>query len=129
MLTYTIKEITKKTGLTAPTLRFYEKEEVLPFVQRDVNGNRVYTDENISWIHFILALRSTGMPISELKRYVKLYKQGNVTIQERRKMMLDHKQKVEEDMRQTYKHLEQINYKLALYDAIENNLQNKEIQI
>lgn len=126
MLTYTIKEMTKKTGLTSPTLRFYEKEEVLPFVQRDVNGNRVYTDENISWIHFILALRSTGMPV---KRYVKLYKQENVTIQERRKMMLDHKQKVEADMRQTYKHLEQINYKLALYDAIENNLQNKKIQI
>ncbi|OIK13539.1 MerR family transcriptional regulator [Bacillus sp. MUM 13] len=128
-MTYSIKEITEKTGLSASTLRYYEKEGILPFVKRDENGKRLYSDENIEWIHFILALLSTGMPIAEIKRYVELYKNGDTTIKERRQIMIQHKTKVEEEMMKTYTYLEQINYKLALYDVIEANLKNKEIKI
>ncbi|XXM72683.1 MerR family transcriptional regulator [Lysinibacillus sphaericus] len=126
---YRIKEITEKTGLTGPTLRYYEKEGVLPFVERDGRGNRIYNDRNIEWIRFILAMLSTGMPIAELKKYVELYKQGDSTLMERKQLMITHKQKVEEDLKETYRYLEQINYKLALYDMKEARLKNKDITI
>ena len=69
------------------------------------------------------------MPLAEIKQYVELYKKGESTISERRNMMLQHKKKVEADMSQTYLHLEQINYKLALYDTLEAGLNNKQIKI
>ncbi|MEI4526393.1 MerR family transcriptional regulator [Priestia megaterium] len=121
-MSYSMKEMNEKTGLSAPTLRYYEKEGILPFVERDENGKRLYNDMNIEWIRFILALRSTGMPLAEIKRYVELYKQGESTIKERKNMMLQHKEAVEEEMSKTFKYLEQINYKLALYDSLEAKL-------
>lgn len=118
-MAYAIKEVSKKTGISAHTLRFYEKEGVLPFVERDEYGNRIYNDYNISWLELIVALRSTGMPLNDLKRYVILYKQGESTLQERKEMMLNHKKKVEELQKQLNTYLEKINYKLALYDVQE----------
>jgi len=118
----TIKEVSAETGITAYTLRYYEKEGILPFVKRDRSGNRVYDEESLEWLKFVMALRSTGMPISEIKRYVAWYREGDRTLPQRKQMMLDHKAKVEETLRRTYRHLEQIQYKLALYDLQENKL-------
>ncbi|MEC0259338.1 MerR family transcriptional regulator [Paenibacillus lautus] len=118
----TIKEVSEETGITAYTLRFYEKEGLLHFVKRDQSGNRVYDEESMEWLHFILALRSTGMPLTEIKQYVDWYQEGESTLTFRKQMMLNHKAKVEEELRQKYKYLEQINYKLALYDLQEKGL-------
>ncbi|HBG56284.1 MAG TPA: MerR family transcriptional regulator [Ruminococcaceae bacterium] len=113
-----IKEFSQKTNVSEYTLRFYEKEGVLPFVNRTDSGRRVYNEQNLEWIEFITALRETGMSLSEIKRYVNLYKQGNSTIPERKQMMLDHKAKVQKQLSQTLKYLEKVNYKLALYDVM-----------
>lgn len=121
-MAFSIKEVTIKTGISAHTLRFYEKEGVLPFVKRDASGNRIYDDENLEWMDFIMALRSTGMPLVDTKRYVELYEKGDCTIQERKQMMLDHKTKVEEQMMQFHRYLEKINYKLALYSVMEKEI-------
>lgn len=128
-MNYSTKEFSIKTGLSASTLRYYEKERVLPFVKRDGYGNRIYDDENVEWIDFILALRSTGMPIAEIKRYVDLYKEGEKTIQERKQMILDHKVKVQKEIMQMNKYLDKINYKLSLYDILEADLETKNIKI
>lgn len=113
-----IKEFSQKTNVSEYTLRFYEKEGVLPFVNRTDSGRRIYNEQNLEWIEFITALRETGMSLSEIKRYVNLYKQGNSTIPERKQMMLDHKAKVQKQLSQTLKYLEKVNYKLALYDVM-----------
>ncbi len=113
-----IKEFSQKTNVSEYTLRFYEKEGVLPFVNRTDSGRRVYNEQNLEWIEFITALRETGMSLSEIKRYVNLYKQGNSTIPERKQMMLDQKAKVQKQLSQTLKYLEKVNYKLALYDVM-----------
>jgi DNA-binding transcriptional MerR regulator len=117
-MTVSIKQFAKETGVSEHTLRFYEKEGVLPFVERNENGNRIYGEQNFEWIYFIISLRETGMPLSEIKRYAELFKQGDSTISERKQMMLEHKKKAEEQLTQTLKHLERINYKLALYDVM-----------
>lgn len=115
-----IKQFSKKSGISEYTLRFYEKEGVLPFVNRNESGHRIYDEQNLDWITFITALRETGMPLADIKRYVELFKQGDSTISERKQMMLDHKVNVQEQLSQTLKHLEKINYKLALYDVMQN---------
>ncbi|WP_079914884.1 MerR family transcriptional regulator [Paenibacillus sp. 32352] len=118
----TIKEISKETGISPYTLRYYEREGILPHVKRDSSGNRSYDEESMEWLNFILALRATGMPLAEIKRYVDLYQEGESTLKIRKQMMLKHKEKVEKDLSETIKYLEQINYKLALYDLQEKGL-------
>jgi DNA-binding transcriptional MerR regulator len=119
---YTIREVTAKTGISAHTLRFYEKEGVVPAVARDGNGVRTYDEQTLEWLGFVLCLRATGMPLGDIKRYIGLYKQGDATIPERKEMMRSHKAKVEQQMIQLYGCLEKINYKLALYDVQEKAL-------
>ncbi|MEH7244989.1 MerR family DNA-binding protein, partial [Bacillus sp. JJ269] len=93
------------------------------------NGNRLYTEDNIEWINFLLALRLTGMPIKEIRQYVELYNQGNCTLSNRKKIMLQHKKNVENEISQINKYLERINYKLAVYDTLEAQLKKKKIMI
>jgi DNA-binding transcriptional MerR regulator len=116
-MAYTVKDVSKKTGVTAHTLRFYEKQGVIPHVERNDNGIRMYDESSIEWIETMLALRSTGMPLAEIKQYVDLHKEGDSTLQKRKEMMADHKVRVEEQMLQLLKTLGKINYKMALYDV------------
>ncbi|BBI33467.1 MerR family transcriptional regulator [Cohnella abietis] len=116
-MAYTVKDISTRTGITAHTLRFYEKQGVLPYAERTEQGIRMYDESSIEWIETILALRSTGIPLAELKLYVDLYKEGDSTLQRRKEIMNNHKVKVEEQMLQLIKTLGRINYKMALYDV------------
>ncbi|NHN29697.1 MerR family transcriptional regulator [Paenibacillus agricola] len=122
-MAYTVKEISEKTGITPYTLRFYEKEGVLPIVDRDANGARMFSEHYIDCVETVQALRSTGLPLAEIKQYVELYKNGNSTLQQRKKMLVHQKSKVEEQIPLLIKTLEKINYKLALIDAQENKFE------
>ncbi|WP_180250254.1 MerR family transcriptional regulator [Bacillus toyonensis] len=122
---YTIRDISVKTGLSKATLRYYEKEGLLPFVKRDCHGSRLYNDENVEWIKYILVLRSTGMSISQIKKYVELYHQGNHTIQERKQLILSHKKHVEDEIMERYSYFKKINYQLILYDILETLVQKQ----
>lgn len=102
------------------TLRFYEKEGLLPNVDRDANGVRMFSDDNIAWIETLQALRSTDLPLAEIKQYLELYKGGDSTLKQR-EMLLEHQKcKVEDQISRLMKTLERINYKLALIGAQEN---------
>ncbi|AIQ57264.1 MerR family transcriptional regulator [Paenibacillus borealis] len=121
-MAYTIRDIVERTGITAYTLRYYEKEGVLPTVERDANGVRQFNDHYIECVETVQALRSTGLPLSEIKQYVELYKRGAPTLHLRKLMLFTQKSKVEEQLTRMLKMLEKINYKLALIDAQENKL-------
>ncbi|WP_339282744.1 MerR family transcriptional regulator [Paenibacillus polymyxa] len=125
----TIKEVTEITEIAAHTLRYYEKEGLLPHVKRNENGKRLYDEEDLSWIHFVTALRATGMPIAQIQQYVYLYKEGDSTISERKLMMLNHKKEIERSIRDLYFNLDKINYKLALYDVLESQIERTSIKI
>ncbi|TRZ40228.1 MerR family transcriptional regulator [Niallia circulans] len=118
----TISEVAEKTGIAPHTLRFYEKEGLVPTVNRDHNGIRIYEEYHLEWLSFMVCLRSTNMPLSEMKKYVELTQYGKESISERKEMMLKHKKKVEEQLQETYSYLEKINYKLAFYDIHEKDL-------
>ncbi|MFT9106723.1 MerR family transcriptional regulator, partial [Liquorilactobacillus satsumensis] len=109
-----IAEITKLRNLKKSTLRYYESEGIIPSVPRDESGHRVYTEESIAWIDFIISLKETGMPLSNIKLYTNLYKDGAKTLAARKSMMVQHQKKVKDNISQTIAHLEKINYKIAL---------------
>ncbi|MNO25154.1 HTH-type transcriptional regulator AdhR [compost metagenome] len=122
-MAYTVKEVSGKTGVTTHTLRFYEKEGVLPPIDRNMNGDRMYTDFDIDMIETVQALRSTGLSLGEIKQYVELYQAGDSKLQERKSLLAHQKSKVENQISLLIKTLEKINYKMALIDAQENRFE------
>lgn len=115
---FTIKEVQEKFGLPASTLRFYEKEGILPPIGRDSGGRRLYSEPELEWLQLVVALRDTGMTMDHIKNYVQLVKQGDETLHQRRLILLEHKRDVERKMNQTLEHLEKINRKMAIYDLL-----------
>jgi DNA-binding transcriptional MerR regulator len=124
-MSYSMKYVVDHLNVTANTLRFYEKEEILKDISRDSNGRRIYNDENITWINFIRSLRLTGMPLSQIKKYVELYELGDTTLSQRKEMMMKHKAKVQDSINESLKHLEVISYKLAMYELQEQGAPQK----
>lgn len=122
-MAYTVKEVSEKMGITTHTLRFYEKEGVLPPIDRNMNGGRMYTDFDIDMIETVQALRSTGLSLGEIKQYVELYNAGDSKLQERKSLLAQQKSKVEDQIFLLMKTLEKINYKMALIDAQENRFE------
>jgi len=114
---YTIREVSKITGLPSSTLRYYETEQLLPKIKRSPSGARVYTQDDLEWIAVITCLKETGMPLKEIKKFVALCALGDCTLEERRQMVLAHKKNVELKIAKLQKHLEHINFKADYYDA------------
>lgn len=86
MKTYTIGEVAKKLNVTAYTLRYYDKEGLLPFAKRDSSGRRIFAEKDLELFGVIACLKKTGMPIKEIGDFVKLYMQGDKAIGKRKKI-------------------------------------------
>ena len=114
---YTIREVAQRTGLTASTLRYYEREGLLCAVERNGGGRRVYGEEAMDWLSIITCLKNTGMPIQEIRRFVMLCGQGDETLQERYYIILRHRAATEQRIAALRKELEHIDRKAAYYRA------------
>jgi DNA-binding transcriptional MerR regulator len=114
----TIQQMVEATGLSAHTLRYYERAGLmLPQVERDEgNGYRAYTMEHVRWIAFIKRLRTTGMPIRDIQRYTELLREGDLTMLERMQLLKGHRMRVEERLHEEQQHLDAINTKIAYYE-------------
>lgn len=117
---YTIGQAAEAAGLTAYTLRYYEKEGLLPEIQRNEKGVRVYRENDIFWIDLIRCFRDTGMSISDIKYIVDLSQDGDHTISERKQILKEHKKKIEIQISQLKKYLYKIDKKLEWYDGKAN---------
>jgi DNA-binding transcriptional MerR regulator len=113
-----IAEAAELTGLTADTLRYYERDGLmLRSVPRTASGHRVYAEQDLGWIRLITKLRSTGMPIRDVRRYADLVRAGNGNEQERLDLLRDHRQVVLARLAEVQDHLGAIDYKIGLYEA------------
>lgn len=112
-----IKEVCEKYGLTPDTLRFYEKIGLLPRVRRDKNGIRDYSEEDCRWIEFIKCMRSAGIEIEALVRYVKLFQEGDSTLEERKQILIEQRDKLQAKIGEMQKALERLNYKIQVYET------------
>ena len=121
MAVYTIGQAAEKAGLSVSALRYYEKEGLLPFVDRTEGGQRVFKDEDFNWLSIIECLKSTGVPIREIKRYIDWCMEGDATLEQRRDWFVAQKARVEEQIAEYRRHLDKINYKIWYYErAVQN---------
>ena len=89
-----IGELSRRSGLSPHTLRFYEAEGILKPAGRTASGYRQYHSEDILWLEFVLRLKLTGMPLVEIKQYAALRSQGEKTLQLRLTMLELHRERL-----------------------------------
>lgn len=89
-----IGELSRRSGLSPHTLRFYEAEGILKPAGRTASGHRQYHGEDILWLEFVLRLKLTGMPLVEIKQYAALRSQGEKTLQLRLTMLELHRERL-----------------------------------
>lgn len=90
----TIGELARRSGLSATTIRFYEAAQVLRPAGRAPNGHRRYREEDVLWLEFVLRLKLTGMPLSEIRQYAALRAEGDPTLQQRLALLELHRQRL-----------------------------------
>ncbi len=114
----TIQQMAQVSGLSAHTLRYYERVGLMR--QRvgrdDANGYRYYTRQDLTWIEFIKHLRATGMPIRDVHHFIDLLRQGDRNTSARLQLLEQHRLRVEEHLKETEQHLFAINEKIAHYE-------------
>lgn len=116
MKEYTIGEAAKKVNLTSHTIRYYDKEGLLPFVQRTDSGIRVFTENDIEWLEIVNCLKSTKMPIKEIKKYTDWCVEGDSTLKKRYNMFLERKKVIESQIEELKNTLKRIDYKCWYYE-------------
>ena len=116
-MTYTIGQVAKQIGATVPTLRYYDKEGLLPFVDKKENGIRVFKDEDFEWLAVITCMKKSGMPIKDIRRYIVLCMEGDDTLQERLEIFLHRKESVLRQMEQLNRLMETIDHKIKYYQT------------
>jgi DNA-binding transcriptional MerR regulator len=113
--TLTIADAARASGLSAHTLRYYERAGLLDPVERNGGGHRRYTDGDLDRIRFLTKLRATGMPIREVRRYADLLKAGEGNHRERLALLEAHRERVLRRLEETAGNLELIEWKINLY--------------
>lgn len=118
----TITEVSKKYGLSADTLRYYERVGLIPTVNRNKSGIRDYLEEDIRWVEFIKCMRSAGLPIEVLIEYVTLFQKGDETLDARKELLIEQRKQLEEKMEDMKKTIERLDNKIKRYDqsVVEN---------
>ncbi|MFE2432066.1 MerR family transcriptional regulator [Streptomyces sp. NPDC059373] len=84
---YTISEVVACTGLSAHTLRWYERIGLMPHIDRSHTGQRRFTNKDLDWLAFVGKLRLTGMPVADMVRYAELVRLGDHTRGDRRELL------------------------------------------
>ena len=113
---YSIGQAAQKTGLTTHTLRYYEKEGLLPFVRKNSAGLRVFSDNDINWLNIIECLKATGMPLKGIKQYIDWFREGDATLPQRLEMFKQQEKNIKEHLHRLQTNLSKISYKIRLYD-------------
>lgn len=118
---YTIKEVAEKMDVSEHTLRFWAKSGFFPFVTRDKNNNRQFSETDLEWVKIVKCLRAVGTENKAIKKYIELCIIGDTTLNERYEIIKTTKQKVLQQVENLNKQLEMLNYKENFYRSIIKN--------
>jgi len=113
--TLTIADAVEATGVSAHTLRYYERAGLLAPVDRAASGHRRYGEEDLARIQFLIKLRSTGMPIRQIRAYAELMRAGDDTHEARMALLEEHRAAVRAHLAETERNLELIDRKIDYY--------------
>lgn len=113
----TIGEVSKKFGMTADTIRYYERIGLLPYIPRRQNGIRDFDDEACKWVSFVKCMRSAGVQIEALIEYVTLMKNDD-NPQRRREILVEQRAKLTDRLEQLQSTIERLDFKIDHYDEM-----------
>jgi DNA-binding transcriptional MerR regulator len=116
---YTIRSMAERCGMTAHTLRYYERVGLIQPVGRARNGHRRYSEADEAWLKFLHCMRDTNMSIREMQRYAELREQGESTSLQRRKLLEDHQASIAEKITELQKAHDLLTHKISNYKLIE----------
>lgn len=112
-----IATVAEATGVSAHTLRYYEREGLmLAPIDRASSSHRRYTEADIAWVRFLTRLRTTGMPIAGIRRYTELVRVGESTVPQRRELLVEHRERVRAQLEEITASLRAIDHKIDIYD-------------
>ena len=115
---YSARETAEITGLSTATLRYYEKEKLLPPIARNSQKYRQYTDEDMEWIKMIQCMRMANIPIHSIKEYVSLLIQGGETLEQRFVMVQNHMENIKKQMSYLQNAFDLTQKKLLFYEKL-----------
>lgn len=114
---YTIGEMAQKLNVAPSTLRYYDKEGLLPFVERSSGGIRMFKDEDMEWLRLLGCLKKAGMPLKEIRSFLDWSRQGDATISQRLELIEKQRQSVLDQQKQLEDTLLMLDYKRWYYQT------------
>ena len=114
---YTIGEVAGILNIAPSTIRYYDKEGLLPFVERSAGGIRVFSESDLGWLKTISCLKSTGMPVKSIRNYVESAMKGDETIEERLEIIYEQRERLLEQMKELQRTLDIVEYKCWYYET------------
>lgn len=127
-MVYTVGEVAKILKIAPSTLRYYDKEGLLPFVERSDSGIRVFKEDDFKWLHIVECLKKSGLSIKDIKNYINLSFQGDETIEERLEIFQNQRKKVLEQMEELKNILDTLDYKCWYYETAKKHGTTKIVQ-
>ena len=132
---YTIGEMAKLLGVPSSTLRFYDKEGILPFMQRTGGGIRMFSDSDYGYLKLVECLKKSGLSLKDIKDFIGMVLKGDETIEQRLQLFQKRKEEVEKQQRELQNTLDILRYKCWFYEtaraagttAVLENLKDDEI--
>jgi DNA-binding transcriptional MerR regulator len=112
---YTISEVAGHTGLSAHTLRWYERIGLMPHVDRTHTGQRRFTNRDLDWLSLVTKLRLTGMPVADMVRYAEMVRAGESTFAAREELLTAHREDVRQRIAELQSTLDVLDYKIDIY--------------
>lgn len=113
---YTVGEAAKILNIAPSALRYYDKEGLLPFVERSNGGIRMFKEEDFDWLFIIECLKKSGLSIKDIKCYIDMTLKGDETIKQRLEMFRNRREKVLEQMQELQNTLDILEYKCRFYE-------------
>lgn len=110
-----ISEICEKTGFTASTIRFYEKQNLIRNITKDKSGVRNFSEEDLNWIKFLVSMKSARLSISEMMKYAELYYGENESFEARLKVTEECREKLNNELKQIEEGIKFLDYKIEYY--------------
>ncbi|GLZ04256.1 MerR family transcriptional regulator [Actinomadura sp. NBRC 104412] len=118
MTFYSPGQAAEKSGFSIDTLRYYEKIGLLEGIARSASGRRLFSEDDLAWLHMLRCLRDTGMPIAEMRRYAELVRGGDGTLRDRLALLREHDRRVEEQIARLRTQQGHIRWKIDLYQGL-----------
>ena len=127
---YTISDVAKEFHISTSTIRWYEKQGLIPPIKRDTNGHRYYDEKDLDWFSVVICMKSTDMSIANIRKFAELNAIGDSTLQERLDMIREQKRVTLNKIQELEEYMKTIDFKIMYFEecikeGTEENMKKK----